>query len=77
MLQISLQYDTNADCEPHCTDKERECTSTTTAGNPSGFKCCHKCFPASAKVHLQNGKIVTMSELGIGDAVKSGEYHIS
>ena len=31
-----------------------------------------KCFPATSVVSLENGKLVTMSELQIGDKVKTG-----
>ena len=30
------------------------------------------CFPSTAKVNLKDGKVVTMSELKIGDQVKTG-----
>ena len=30
------------------------------------------CFPSTAKVHLKNGKVVTMSELKIGDQIQTG-----
>ena len=33
---------------------------------------CSVCFPATAKVTLQNGKSVTMSGLQIGDNVQTG-----
>ena len=35
------------------------------------------CFPSEAKVSLENGKSVTMSELQIGDKVKIGRYQTS
>ena len=35
--------------------------------------CCN-CFPASAKVFLQNGKSMMMSEVQIGDQVESGKF---
>ena len=35
--------------------------------------CCN-CFPAFAKISLENGQSVTMSELQIGEKVKSGEF---
>ena len=31
-----------------------------------------KCFPSISKVKLESGKIVTMSELQIGDNVQTG-----
>ena len=30
------------------------------------------CFPSTARVHLENGKVVTMSELQVGDRVQTG-----
>ena len=30
------------------------------------------CFPSTARVNLQNGKTVAMSELQIGDSVQTG-----
>ena len=32
------------------------------------------CFPAIATVQLENGNLVTMSELQIGDRVKTGKH---
>ena len=34
------------------------------------------CFPSAAKVTLKNGKLVTMSELKIGDKVQTGNKEI-
>ena len=34
------------------------------------------CFPSMAKVNLENGKTVTMSELQIGDHVQAGGIKI-
>ena len=31
-----------------------------------------KCFPAAAKIKLQNGRLMSMSELQIGDRVQTG-----
>ena len=37
------------------------------------YYCCNcHCFPAMAKVHLENGKSVTMSKLEVGDRVQTG-----
>ena len=35
---------------------------------------CHKydCFPSAGKVKLENGKVVQMSELQVGDKVQTG-----
>ena len=41
------------------------------------FACCPSgCFPATAKTNLKNGKTVAMSELKIGDQVKTGVEQI-
>ena len=45
-------------------------SSTTTTAPPPGPSAC---FPSSARVHLQNGKSVTMSQLQIGDQVLAGK----
>ena len=42
-------------------------------------QCCEctvvpKCFPAEAKVHLENGKLVKMSELQTGDRVQTRRH---
>ena len=34
------------------------------------------CFPSAVKVNLKNGKTVRMTELQIGDQIKSGEQRI-
>ena len=31
-----------------------------------------ECFPSTAKINLENGNVITMSELQIGDRVKTG-----
>ena len=36
-----------------------------------GLKCC-KCFPGTARVTLERGESITMSELKIGDRVQTG-----
>ena len=44
-----------------------------TAENSGQHECCDcRCFPSTAKVNLQNGKTLTMSELQIGDKVQTG-----
>ena len=35
------------------------------------------CFPAIATVQLENGNLVTMSELPIGDRVKTGKPSVT
>ena len=51
-------------------NKQGKCTG------PNPFKCYNcaevDCFPGTAKVNLHNGKSVKMSELQIGDQVKTG-----
>ena len=46
---------------------------------PDFLSCCDcrkrktpKCFPSSSKVNLENGKSVPMSDLQLGDQVKTG-----
>ena len=46
-----------------------------------GLKCCGNCppppvhcFPITARVSLESGKSVTMSELQIGDRVQTGKH---
>ena len=44
---------------------------------PNFFECCgcdisSSCFPSASKVYLENVKSVTMSELQLGDRVKTG-----
>ena len=34
--------------------------------------CENNCFPSTAKVNLENGKSVRMSELQVGDKVQTG-----
>ena len=46
-------------------------TRTTTPPPPPGPSC----FPSTARVNLQNGKSVAMSELQIGDHVQAGKQH--
>ena len=43
-----------------------------------GTYCCKKCddcFPASARLSLENGDSVLMNELKVGDKVQTGEIH--
>ena len=64
---IAFQYNTWPECRANCGQPYCEYNRDLNI-----YECCD-CFPASAKVSLENGKSVTMSELQIGDAVKSGE----
>ena len=34
---------------------------------------CGNCFPSTARVSLENGKVKTMSELNVGDRVQTGK----
>ena len=50
----------------------RTTTTTTTTRAPPPPERPKFCFPSNAKVNLENGKSVTMSELKIGDLVQTG-----
>ena len=39
---------------------------------PNCCDCRVKCFPAAARVSIENGKSIRMSELQVGDRVQSG-----
>ena len=39
--------------------------------------CCSRCFPSEARVSLENGKSVSMSELQIGDKVQTGRNNFA
>ena len=43
-------------------------------GEEGNWACCkcYACFPAASTVSLDNGKLVSMSDLKIGDKVKIG-----
>ena len=47
-------------------------TATTTTTRPPPPPPSKKCFPSTAKVKLESGKFVKMSELQIGDQIKTG-----
>ena len=51
-------------------------TKTTKTQGQTNQKRNAECFPSAAKVQLENGKIVTMSQLRIGDRVQTGIYDI-
>ena len=42
--------------------------TTTTQSSSGGVEC----FPGVAKVHLENGNLIQMSELKVGDLVQTG-----
>ena len=59
-----------------------DCDLTVSSGNLGGrrvYRCCTcRCFPSTARVSLENGESVMMSELQIGDKVQTGkEIHES
>ena len=66
-ILIAFQYHTRPKCKASC-----DMHFCDYNAHINHYECCN-CFPASAKVSLENGKSVTMSGLQIGDAVKSGE----
>ena len=76
-ISIILQFKTYESCEKESCKNSTGYSCMAGSVIPStgeiGVACCKDCFPASAKIILKNGKTVTMSELQIGDAVKSGE----
>ena len=75
-ILIALQYDDKSKCEAAGCEDGFYCASAEDRGTQENYyACCSApdCFPASAKVTLENGKSVAMSELQIGDTVKSGE----
>ena len=69
-ILIALQYNDITQCYAAC--KPGWICDSANINGKYYWECCD-CFPASAKVSLENGKSVTMSELQMGDAVKSGE----
>ena len=69
-ILIALQYKDITKCYAAC--KPGWICDRARVGGEYWLECC-ECFPESAKVSLENGKSVIMSELQIGDAVKSGE----
>ena len=52
-------------------------TTTTTTTQPPPPPPSKKCFPSTARVNLETGKSVSMSELQIGDKIQIGrvEFH--
>ena len=46
-------------------------TTTTTTPSPSSSSGC---FPSESRVKLENGKLVAMSELQIGDKIQTGTH---
>ena len=59
-------------CEAHgC---KPECPAEWNRDVPGQRRCkhCGECFPATARLSLENGKSVTMSELRVGDRVQTG-----
>ena len=56
--------------------KHRKCASCKRYYRPawgkSGCCECNPCFPADAKLSVESGKLITMSELEIGDKIQTG-----
>ena len=50
-----------------------ESESSEDGGEYSGDGGDDGCFPSSARIYLENGNIIAMSELQIGDQVKTGK----
>ena len=46
--------------------------------SPSCCKCDAEpgCFPSEARVSLENGKILTMNDLHVGDKVQAGKVNV-
>ena len=57
-------------CEAHDCGCGAEWTSSTSGVRRC--KNCGECFPATARLSLENGKSVMMSELQVGDRVQTG-----
>ena len=60
-------------------DAVEQCHSSCYAKCGDTYHCCdapeqESCFPSSARVLLETGKSVTMSELQIGDRVQTGKF---
>ena len=75
-ILIALQYKDKPKCQAAGCEDGFSCAPVENRDTRErGYACCDvpDCFPASAKVTLENGKSVAMSELQIGDRVKSGE----
>ena len=75
-ILIALQYDDKPKCQAAGCKDGFSCGPVQNWDTKEmGYACCNvpDCFPASAKVALENGKSVAMSELKIEDTVKSGE----
>ena len=61
----------------HCCTGSPTTTTTTSASPPSSTTAASppgNCFPSSARVMLENGQSVTMSELQIGYRVQAGKH---
>ena len=54
-----------------------KCKCGTTEPNGKFCDCGipkKRCFPSDSQIQLQNGKIVTMEKLKVGDKVQTGRY---
>ena len=54
------------------TFQPKTCASGCTYHDATHSCDCGLCFPSTARVSLENGKLVTMGELQIGDQVQTG-----
>ena len=73
----TTQTTTPSTTTPSTTTPSTTTTTTTTTTTPPTTHPpppTTSCFPSIAKVKLQNGKSITMSELQIGDQVQTGVY---
>ena len=74
-LPSTDQQDSCPDCSGEnacdCAPLLYSCTRFLDDGSCCG--CQEVCFPSSARISLENGKKVTMSELQIGDRVQTGK----
>ena len=66
-LLISFQFCLNRFCDvcPGLTGPVECCTN------------CPKCFPSTARLTLENGQSIAMSELKVGDQVQTGMIKVT
>ena len=62
----------------HEMQKRCKCSCRSKYYNDDVWYCCScddtVCFPSAAKIHLENGKTVEMSELKTGDRIQTGIF---
>ena len=79
-VQINVLFNCDRTNRFHCcfcsgtatTSTTTTTTTTTTTRPPPPPPPSKKCFPSTAKVKLESGKLVKMSELQIGDQIETG-----